>query len=352
VSGFTVNRVSESLFHRWARPAFAVPLFWKILVANTALAVGAVVVGWELADHLVTVRSAVAAGVALTVTGMALNAVILRLALEPLDLLERAAKRVQDGDLDSRAPQSPLADPALRRLARTFNAALDALADSRRRVRLLLARSIEEEEGERRRVARALEDDAAQRLAGLLMQLRLLERKPDPASLVELVEKANEEIVRALEVVREYATSSRPAVLEELGVIAALEADARRIMGREDLRVRFEGSEPKRLSLETVLLLYRVVREALENAARHASARSILVSISNGGGSVVAIVEDDGQGFDLASAAKGPGLGLTAMRECTESAGGSMSVWSAPGRGSRVRFEIPLPPREESVCRS
>jgi two-component system sensor histidine kinase UhpB len=269
------------------------------------------------------------------------NGLLLRLALEPLDVLERTAARVHDGDLDARAPDSPLADPALRRLARTFNAGLDGLAASRRRVRLVLARSMEAEEAERRRVARALEDDAAQGLAGLLMRAQLLERYPDPETLTELIRSTKIEIARALEVVRGYAVERRPAVLEELGLVSAVEAEARRIIQRHGVMVKLEGTEPEGLDTDAEVVLYRVLAEALDNAAQHASSCLVRVRFANREDTVIVTVEDDGQGFDPTRLDEEAGLGLAAMRERTESAGGRMALWAVPGKGTRVRFEMP-----------
>lgn len=338
--------MTKSRFAACARTTLAIPLFWKILTANMVVIVAAALLGWALGHELALApRPTIGIMAAFTFAGTSLsllvNAVILHLALEPLDRLQRVAARVQEGDLRARVPDSPLADPALRRLAQTLNGALDALAASRRSVRLLLTRSMEADEAERRRIANALEEDAAQRLASLLMELTLCERDPDRRSLSEIVERAGREITRVIEIVRGYAGQRRPAVLDDLGVVAALEADARRIMESEDLWVRLEGVEPTGLPPETQLSLYRIVREALDNAACHAGARSIRVRISNGDSAVVAIVEDDGRGFEPESAQQGLGLGLAAMRERAESAGGRMSIWSAPGRGSRVRVEIP-----------
>jgi signal transduction histidine kinase len=203
---------------------------------------------------------------------------------------------------------------------------------------------METDEEERWRVARALEEEATQQLAGILVRLRLVARHPDCQALIDLVEEASLEIARALEVVRGYAGARRPAVLGELGLLPALEADARRLMERGRLAVRFEGVEPKGLASDLQLALYRILREALENAARHSEARQVRVRFSNGGGSMVASVEDDGRGFDPASAEEGPGLGLAGMRERTESAGGRLAIWSVPGHGTRVRVEVPVEP--------
>lgn len=342
----TEDRVKESRPRLLLRSALAFPLLWKVLLANASVVVATALVGGALAHRLTEVgESTAGAVIAFAVAGTALsllvNGVLLRLALEPLAVLERTAARVHGGDLDARAADSPLADPALRRLARTFNAALDGLAASRRRVRLVLARSMEAEEGERRRVARALEDDAAQRLAGLLMRAQLLERYPDPEALAELIRSAKIEIARVLEVVRGYAVQRRPAVLEELGLVAALEAEARCIMQKRGILVKVEGAEPEGLDLEAEVVLYRVLAEALDNAAQHASPRLIGVQFANREDEVIATVEDDGQGFDPGRLEEEAGPGLAAMRERTESAGGRMSLWAVPGEGTRVRFEMP-----------
>jgi signal transduction histidine kinase len=328
----------RSRIRRGVRAALAVPLFWKIIGANAAVVLAAAVLGAVIHTTPGTLAALAVGGVSLS---LLVNGAILRVALKPLDLLQRAAARVQDGDLNARAPASPLADPAMRRLGEAFNAALDGLAAARRRVRLLLAHSMEIDESERRRVAHALENDVAQRLAGLLMRLRLLERQPGQDALARTVEESSVEIGRALDIMRSYAGTRRPAVLEELGLVAALQAEARRLREEGDVVVRVSGYDPKGLSFDAELALYRILKEAMENAARHARARSVHLRVSNGGSKVHATVEDDGRGFDPASVEDGAGLGLAAMRERTESLGGRFCVWSAPGEGTRVQVEFP-----------
>ncbi len=329
----------RNLLRRGARAVLAVPLFWKILLANAVVVAGAVILGGVLHATAGVVAALAVAGMSLS---LLVNAALLRLALEPLDLLEQTVVRVQGGDLAARAPESPLADPALQRVVKTFNAALEGMAASRRRIHRVLARSLETDEAERRRVASVLEDDVAQRLAGLLMRLRLLERDPDRMVLTGLLQESVAEIGRALEIVHGYASERRPAVLEELGLMAALEAEMLRVRERTGIACWISGIEPSRLPADVELVLYRIVREAVTNAARHACARSIGVTVSNGGSAVVATVEDDGCGFDTTRTDDGDGVGLAAMRERTESAGGRFSVWSEPDRGTRIQVEFPV----------
>jgi signal transduction histidine kinase len=339
------------LVHR----ALAFPLFGKILVANAVIVGVGVVMGGAVAERLIATRGAAAFGIAaLVVAGVALslllNGVILRLALMPLQGLEAAAARVQAGDLDVRAPVSPLADPGLARLVRTFNGALDGLAAARRRLRRFFAQSSAMEEERRRQMAYALEAETAQRLAALLIRMRLEARHPDRERVGGLLEEATHEVACALDVVRGFASACRPAVLEELGLVAALEADARRVMDCWDAAVRVEATALGHdLAPETEVALYRILSEALENAARHAAARAIHVRIARRNGTITGVVEDDGRGFDPARVESGPGLGLLAMLEGAESLGGRVAVRSGPGRGTRILVEVPATAKETAA---
>jgi two-component system sensor histidine kinase UhpB len=325
------------------RKALGAPLFWKILGANAGAVGAATILGGILgARFAVMDASPTDAVVQLAATGVLLtlfvNALILRLALKPLVSLEEAAARVQQGNWKARAPHSQLFDPAMRRLAHTFNAALDSVDASRRRVRVLLTRSIEADERERGRVAEMLDNEIGQRLAGILLRLKVAERA-EGAELTELVEDAREQIARAVEIVAGYARERRSAVLEELGLVPALQAEARRIMAASDLVIRVEGDEDI-LPAGEALALYRAAREAIDNAAHHSWARQIRVRVARTEDSALVAVEDDGLGFDLASSEGG--LGLLVMRERIESLGGRATIWSGHGGGTRVRLEVPI----------
>lgn len=333
---------------RWA---LRVPLFYKILLANAALVlVGTIVGSMVTADYvrrnpdaslLDLVGLMAVGGIVATVL---VNAIILRLALHPLDALERTAARVQRGDLDARVPLSPVADRELDRLTRTFNGMLDSATRNRERLRQVAATALNAAEEERKRIARELHDETAQLLAALLIRIRLVRKADDAAALDTLLEDMRREIGGALEGVRRFARGLRPPALDELGLIPAIESHVRsiRAITEIDLSLQAEG-DAGGLPLEAELAVYRIVQEALSNVVRHSGATRAAVRVVREPDRLVVTVEDDGHGFDVPRVrAAGRGLGLFGMGERAAYLGGRVDVQSAPGTGTRVRAEIPL----------
>lgn len=339
---------SRGLVRRGVERALRLPLFWKILLANALLVAVATVAGVLLGPEFVRAKdpsSVAGIAIALAIGAVALtvlvNAVILRLALEPVRRLEETAAAILAGDFESRAPRSPLADPHIERLTDAFNEVLDSAGAYRRRLRQLMARSIREEEAERHRVARFLHDETAQRLAALLLRIRAVEgREGDPAT-TDLVEEAREEVGAALDAVRRYALGRRPLALDDLGLAAAVESYARSALGEEGPEVRVSGEPCPPLDPEVELALYRIVQEALDNAARHADAQRVEVRIERAAGVVRAVVEDDGRGFSVDEAVLHGALGLFEMEERAATVDGRVEVASGPGSGTRVEIRVP-----------
>jgi len=197
-------------------------------------------------------------------------------------------------------------------------------------------------EEERRRISRELHDDTAQRLAALLIHLRLAGLEEDGEHRAELMEKLREGLQEVAEGVRRIARGLRPPALEDAGVVAALQAHIRNLFENQTIRTSFDaGAVDPLLDEDGKLVLYRVVQEALSNVVRHSGASMVNVAVNAEGSEVVAVVEDDGTGFDGGRIGDGAGLGLLGMKERAASAGGSVRVDSAPGRGTRVRLSIP-----------
>lgn len=339
------------LARRWARAFLGVPLFYKILIANALIVVLGAAAGTAVTARFVRAapeRSTVElvglfamAGVVLSVL---VNAAILKLALQPLERLRQTAERIQGGDLDARAPVSVLADRGLERLIRLFNAMLDGLASYRQRLRQIAARALNAAEEERKRIARELHDETAQNLAALLVRIRVARATSDPGTRDELLEEIRRQITETLEGIRRYARGLRPPALDELGLIPAIESYARTLSEASGLTIQIDAAPLKGvLSPEAELALYRIVQEALSNVIRHAEATQARIRVERADGRVVAVIEDNGHGFDVAEALNGKhrGLGLFGMRERAAYVGGQVQIESKPGAGTRVSVQIP-----------
>lgn len=324
------------------------PLLYKILVANALIVVAGAVIGTALTARLARaglgtgelVVLMASAGVLLSVL---VNAVILRVALSPLREVETTARAVEGGRWNARARRSAVADRDLARLIRVMNGMLDRVETQRETLRKVAERALGAAERERERVARDLQDDIAQRLAALLIRLRVAVRIEDPEERGRAMEALREELAGAVERVRRYARDLRPPALGDLGLVPALEGLARRAR-EEGVDVRVEAEpEGERLAPGDELALYRMVQEAFLNALRHASAGEIVVRVlRRPGGEVVAEVEDDGVGFDPAAAQEaGEAVGLAGLQERAGYVGGLVEVKSAPGRGTRIRITLP-----------
>ncbi len=353
-------RLAESGAARGPRSALVrrllrVPLFYKILIANAGIVVLGAVAGSLLTAEFVreggpgTLTEVVlvfaVAGVGVSVF---VNAIILRLALEPLQSLEETAARVQRGDVDARAPRSPLADRDIQHLTEVFNGMLDRQADYRRRLRDVTARALGAAEEERKRIARELHDETAQALAALLIRLRLARGVTDPAAREELLAEVRSEIAETLEGVRRYARGLRPPALDELGLVPAIESHARALSENVGLSIRVDAAGMEGvLSAPAELAIYRIVQESLSNVARHAGAETARVTLREYERCIVATVRDDGRGFVVKEklGAAGGGLGLFGMRERAAYLGGTVRIGSLPGVGTVVRAWIPKGPR-------
>ncbi|HEX2187848.1 MAG TPA: ATP-binding protein [Longimicrobiaceae bacterium] len=334
------------------RALLRIPLFYKILIANALIVgLGTVAGTWVTASFvresphrstLDLVGLLVLGGLVLSVL---VNALILRLALSPLKLLERAAAQVLAGNLDARAPHSPVADRELDRLTRTFNGMLDTAAAYRQRLRDVAARALTAAEEERKRIARELHDETAQMLAALLIRVRIVRNSPDPEALDALLEEMRGEIGASLEGIRRFARGLRPPALDELGLGPAIESHARHLAESVGLDIGVEADPlDEALTREAELALYRIVQEALSNVVRHAGAGRAEVRISRDPREVVVEVRDDGRGFDVAAVMAGErkGLGLFGMQERAAYLGGRVEVESRPGGGTRVRAVVPV----------
>lgn len=206
------------------------------------------------------------------------------------------------------------------------------------------------QEEERRRVSRELHDELGQKLALLEIQLVGLERlcgsHPRAASRPEIASELRSLRGRVAEIsgeVHRICYHLHPAVLEHLGLFAALESFCNEFTEWSGVKVRFIHSDvPAPLPKNVSLCLYRVVQEALHNVAKHAAADRAIVALRGVLGGIQVIVKDTGRGFDLMQARNKGGLGLISICERVRLAGGRCSIRSAPGHGTRVAVCVPI----------
>lgn len=211
----------------------------------------------------------------------------------------------------------------------------------------LLEKVMVAQEEERKRIARELHDDTGQAITSLMVGLRAASDGCQPAQQPQF-EGLRAIAAQTLESVKRLARELRPPLLDDLGLPAALDryvSGYRANFGlNADLQMTGFGNGD-RLAPEVELALYRIIQEALTNVAKHARARNVSVVVERRAGSVKAIVEDDGCGFDVNAVLNAPQdegkLGLHGMRERAELMGGRLQIESAPGAGSSVFVEIP-----------
>jgi len=229
------------------------------------------------------------------------------------------------------------------RLAETFAArAAVAVELSQRVARDAVRRVVEAQELERQRLARELHDETGQALTSILLGLKPLEAvladETSRAALAEL----REHVVSALQDVRRLAVELRPAVLDDFGLVPALERLIDAFAEQSDIRVDFHSALGEaRLPSDVETALYRVVQESLTNIVKHANANHISVSLARRASGVAAVIEDDGAGFDQ-RAVHEDGVGLVGMRERLALLDGRLEVESRPGAGTTVVAEVPV----------
>ena len=205
-------------------------------------------------------------------------------------------------------------------------------------------RLIEAQEKERSWIARELHDDINQRLSMLAMHLGMLAQAP--LSINELrqkIQEANEQVAELSSDIQVLSHRLHSSNLKYLGLVDAACALCREFSARPDMAIDFHSEDvPNDLPQDVSLCLFRVLQEALQNAAKHSRATDVHVSLSGKPSGIQLTVRDSGIGFDPEKALKGTGLGLTSMRERLKLVNGDVSIDSQSGRGTTIHAHVPL----------
>ncbi|MCS6826665.1 MAG: histidine kinase [Caldilinea sp.] len=284
---------------------------------------------------------------AVAMAGIVAAMILTWLLTRPILDLVKTTQAVGRGDLQARAPH--WAEDEIGTLANAFNqmvaeleASQRAIAEKEQARHMLLKKLITAQEEERKRIARELHDGVGQVLTSLMVGIRTLQRS-DVAQQEERIDELCMIAGETLEQVRTLSRELRPSLLDDLGLAAALERHAsefaRAYPGVQiDLHCALSG----RLPTPTETALYRIVQEAMTNAARHGKATVISVLIGQRNDSVQAIVEDNGAGFDVdAVRRRQSSVGIFGMSERAELLGGTLDIESSAD-GTTVYAEIPL----------
>lgn len=206
----------------------------------------------------------------------------------------------------------------------------------------LSARLVSAQEEERRSISRELHDEVGQSLSALLMEAGNAAAHV-PASDTHVrqhVDSIKKLAEASVNIIRNMTLLLRPSMLDDFGLVPALEWQAREVSKRTGIRVQVAAADSAgELPDALKTCIYRVVQEALHNCARHAQARSVRVVVRQEQSRIVLSVEDDGRGFD---ARRVRGLGLVGMEERVRHLGGAFHVNSTPGTGTKVDVELPL----------
>ncbi|HSF61035.1 MAG TPA: GAF domain-containing sensor histidine kinase, partial [Gaiellaceae bacterium] len=243
---------------------------------------------------------------------------------------------------DKLGASSSFTDEDLRLTESLAARAATAVDLSERVTRDVVRRVVEAQEIERARLARELHDEAGQALTSILLGLKSLEDRIETDEGRVAVTELRELVVSTLQDVRRLAIELRPAVLDDFGLVPAIERLCDVVAEQSGLSVDVQGRlGDRRLPTEVETALYRIVQEALTNVLKHADARQVTVLLSQTERGVTLVVQDDGQGFDPVSV-QGGSVGLIGMRERMALLGGRLVVESSESAGTMLTAEVPV----------
>jgi len=272
-----------------------------------------------------------------------LNAWLVVPALTPLYLIQRALA----------VPQLLQQEAALQQAKQDLELRVDErtreLSSAYERLQVVSQQLVRAQEDERAHLARELHDQIGQALTVVKVNLQTLDRLPEAAMLRSRLEENIHSVENAMSQVRELSRELRPAVLDDLGLDAAL----RSYMDRQ---AEVAGFTPEviistsdfRAAPDVETACFRVVQEAVTNAMRHAQAKHVRVELQQAGSDLDLVVQDDGVGFDPIAVQplidRGKRLGLLGIQERVMLVGGQVQIQSAPGQGTQIHVHVPIEP--------
>ena len=267
-------------------------------------------------------------------------------------LAEEAQRRIDilaatNRKLEGEIVQRQAAETSLKKSEQNSQRLLEESRHLHHKLREISHQLLTVQEIQRKEISRELHDKISQLLIGINVQLLAFAEsaKSDPREIKRKIVPLRRLVEESVRTVHKFARDLRPAMLDDLGLIPALRSLVDDIARQSGLRVQFAaflGVE----ALDNVkkTMLFRIAQEALANVAKHAQAKEVKVVILKSRGGVCLEVVDNGKAFDvglISSSAWDDRLGLTGMRERVEMIGGRFSIFSARGKGTTIRAEVP-----------
>lgn len=318
--------------------ALRVPLVLKLVGANVAIIAALVALASWAGLHVT------AAILAVALLAVVAQTAIVMIALHPIRELESVARRVWHGDYAARVEQSIVADHEVLRVGSMFNILLDGLESDRARMRELARDVIAAGDRERSAIARELHDSTAQRMAALQFEIAAIARDERDPALAARLEDARDSAENLLEELRALSRSVHSAVLDDLGLAAALKRLARDAGNGNAIDFDVDADLGDwRLPRNVEAALFRVAQEAVYNATRHAAPRRVHINLRRDRPQVVMQIHDDGKGFRVPSVMDSrTSRGLASMRERLALIDGTLAIDSAPNAGTTVTAAVPV----------
>jgi signal transduction histidine kinase len=270
--------------------------------------------------------------------GLAAVVLLSNVLTRPLREVAAGAERIAAGELDARVPSGR--SDEIGQLANAFNDMAGKVAERDASLRQLSKRMLSVQEQERVRIAREVHDELGQALTAMKIDLQQMGRRH--AGLDEPLGALARTIDQIVELVRRIASDLRPAILDDLGVTAALEQQLRRVRESTGMKTTLVVDEEPALDMLTSVTLYRIAQEGLANIVRHAEATEVEISLMIRDGAAVLEIGDNGRGVAPEQVADSRSLGLVGMRERASLLGGSVTIHGRPGEGTRITAILPL----------
>ncbi len=264
---------------------------------------------------------------------------------EPISRLAEAARAIGKGNFRWQTPV--WAKDEIGTLGAAFNEMSEELRHKEEMRAQLLAKVITAQEEERKRIARELHDETSQSLTSLMVGLRFIEDSADNAEVSEKIAELRALTSQTLDEVHHMATELRPSLLDDLGLGAAIRRYVKEYSAKMNINVdsHVDDLSGQRLPSQIEVAVYRIIQEALTNVAKYAEASNVSVVLRYRDSLLVAVIEDDGKGFDVnkvMASANEKKLGLFGMYERASLIGSTLTIESQPRAGTTIFLELPL----------